>query len=598
MRWLNRNHERTGQPESLLELPDSSPEDALAAEGQVGGATDGAVWVETGRVCIRNPQGLGRWPTIWADEDAPAKVRINGQAISSETVVRAEDHVTVEGLGEDVVPGYVDVSLSGDEMEAYVIVQPEVRRVVSVGDASPTLHLHLQFHQHLVPTDRVANARQVILACREAGVFAELDADAVTRALSVPGQSICVARGRRPAPGTPTRVWTVLAPEAWWEPDELATHLPQPDENGFFVEVGEPLAQVRPGQPATRGTTVTGRPLEGPTYSHRGWNLGPGVLLSADQQTAIATQAGRPEVVISRDHVHVAVYASERIDGDISAANGPLTFDGDVRIEGAVQQGSIICARGNIQVVGDVSGARLLAGGNVVVYGAAVGSRLAAGGSAVRYATALPVCQQLASCLELLGRVDMSAERIPTLCARLQKALGDGSGSGLTDDVDALHRLLPVLAATAGSLRPDQAQSVAGLLREAAQLMQRGVLRTGSCRIHHVQRSWVDASGEVKIGSAGVYMSEITTMGRVHVEGPVRGGLIRAEGGVAVEEAGSEAGVPTRFDIGTGAAFEAETVYPGTVVISGGRAYRFSVETKGIRLTEDDLTTAARRSEA
>ena len=593
MRWLGRSRERAALPESPLGLGDEAPPRTPAGPDA---GDDGAVWVEAGAVRVRNPLRLGRWPVIQEAGGGAAALRVNGEMLQGEAVVRAEDEITVDGLGEVLVPGSVDVGVLDGEMAAEVTIRPEVRRIMALEDTDPALRLAVRYVERLVPTGRGLDLPAVREALRQAGVTAEPDTQAVAQALAAPGTAVIVARGRQARPGRSPRLWSVMLPDGEWDVEEWAGGRGLVTDAGVYVEAGQPVVLITPGEPAEDGQTVTGLPLAAVQPRRLAWSLGPGILLSADESTAIAARAGRPEVVIGQDHIHVAVYVADRVTGDVAPGNGPLTFDGDVRIEGGVQAGSTICARGNIEVQGDVAGAQLLAGGHVIVQGAAVGARLAAGASALRYAAALPACHQLASALEQMDRADVAAERVQDLCARLQKALDGGPGSGLTDDVGALHRLLPVLASTAGTLRPDQARLAAGILREAAQIMQRGALRSGVCRIHHLQRCRVDASGAGEVGSAGVYMCEITTMAEAHVEGPVRGGRIRAEGGVRVEEAGSEGEVPTRFDIGTGAVFEAGTVYPGTVVTSGGRSYKFSVETKGIRLTEGDLNGPARQA--
>lgn len=590
MRWLGLGRERSGVSAPLSGETEAPPKGAVVGDD----VSDGAVWVESGVIRVRNPLGVGRWPVLEVAGEGDAIVRLNGEVVQGQAVVRAEDEMTVEGIGEALLPGSVEVQVSADAMAADVTVHPQVRRVISLQEAEPTLRLTLRFAEQLVPIGQATDLGAVREALRKAGVVAEPDARAVAHALATPGTAVTVAWGRPPRVGRTARLWTAVLPDAEHDLDALVDGKAVVAGDGVYIEMGQPVVVVTPGVAPEDGETVTGHPMGAVQTGGFVWSAGPGVLLSADDRTAIAARSGRPEVVISHDHIHVAVYATDRVEGDVTAGTGPLTFDGDVRFEGTLQQGAVICARGNIEVAGDVTGAHLLAGGSVVVHGGAVGSKLVAGGSAMRYAAAAPLCRQLAFALLQSDRANSAPDRVQALCAKLPKALDGGQGSCLTDEVDALHRLLPVLATTAGALRPDQAAAAAGLLGDAAQIMERGALRAGPCSVHHLQRSRVEASGEVTVGSAGVYMSEIVTMDRALVEGPVRGGRIRAERGARVEEAGSEAEVTTRFEIGEGAVFEAGTVYPGTVVTSGGRAYKFSVETKAIRLTGPDLTGPAR----
>ncbi|MFP4686936.1 MAG: FapA family protein [bacterium] len=83
--------------------------------------------------------------------------------------------------------------------------------------------------------------------------------------------------------------------------------------------------------------------------------------------------AGRPgQVVWFGDTVNVLpIY---HVDGDVDADTGDIRYDGNVFIEGMIQDNRLVEARGNIWVMGGIGRANIKASGDVVVRGGIKGS--------------------------------------------------------------------------------------------------------------------------------------------------------------------------------------------------------------------------------
>ncbi len=133
------------------------------------------------------------------------------------------------------------------------------------------------------------------------------------------------------------------------------------------VAPGDVVAVKVPARPGHPGRTVTGKPLGVAPPSPRDFQLlaGPGCEVSPCGDAVLATAAGN---VVCEAGV-VFVRPELRIEGDLTFAEGDLSFDGNVLVTGSVEPGRRIEASGDVTVLGVVVGATIVAGRRVVVHG-------------------------------------------------------------------------------------------------------------------------------------------------------------------------------------------------------------------------------------
>ncbi len=177
-------------------------------------------------------------------------------------------------------------------------------------------------------------------------------------------QSICVAKGERPAQGG----------DGWYEflfntePDR--TPKLYPDGSVDYrnikwyetVENGQEIAIYHPAEFGTPGYTVTGKLLPAKKGKEQSILSGKGFMLMPDNITYIATIAGKIE--LNDNTIDISKLC---ILEDVTFATGNIEFDGCVYVRGNVGAGSFIQATGDVIINGAVEGATIRSGGEVLL---------------------------------------------------------------------------------------------------------------------------------------------------------------------------------------------------------------------------------------
>ena len=88
------------------------------------------------------------------------------------------------------------------------------------------------------------------------------------------------------------------------------------------------------------------------------------------------------------------------------------------------------------------------------------------------------------------------------------------------------------------------------------------------------------------VGS-GCYISQIQAGKKVSICGVVRGGKIQAGGDINVGELGSKGGATAKVVAGPTAVVTVGHAFENSVVLLGGKSYRFSREEKNVQLRLD-----------
>ncbi len=599
MRWWSRGTHKDVEEDSLpavtAEAPpprgeppaDTGPEAAPAAvPPAVDAGQDGSVCIEGGRLRVVNPAGRGRWPVLVVEADAEVALWLNGERVSGDVVLRAEDDARLVPVLEEV-PAWIDVEISDDRMRAWVTAHPPTRRRVEPRAVAAAQRVRLEVEATRDVGSLPFQAEDVATALVEAGVHRPVRPGAAQEALAQPEHRVLIAEGSPPVPGASGSVWTTIhgalrEPPSPADPEavDVWTSTGRP-----FIEIGCPVVQVRPGVAPAPGQAVTGEAIgTGPVPWAPVVQCGPGVRTSADGQTAIAAVSGHPEVVVDQEHVFVAVYPERQVAGDVDAACGDIFFDGDVWIEGDILPGRTVQASGCVRVRGAVQHARLEARGSVRVEGGAVNAVLVAGGPGLAYTVALPGTIDLRDLLSDLaaGTLPSRPGRMAAIASRLVQQLGRTEAT-LDPEVSDLVRLLGALARiTENRLQPAQAGGAAMVVGAAVVSMRRALKRVGSCRADHLHNARVEATGNVLLGDQGSLRSSIVCGGQLRCDGSVRGGSVRAERGALLGVVGSEGEVETRIEIGADAVFHAREVHVGTVLVRGDEAREYGALTRDI----------------
>lgn len=566
--------EVAGEPSATLEPPAPAADPPLPVATEEPGSVDGLVWVEGGRLHVRNPQGLGRWPSVLAEAAEGVRLTVNGVPASGEVVLRAEDDTQVQATGGETEGG-LEVSVSEDGLSAWALLHPSEFSTVSLPDVPPANQIRLAAFARQETRPHGLGAGDVRRALAEAGVRAGIDEAALPQAMERAGQRTLVARGRAPLSGTPARLWSVL--HGWVErPGATCSSAAARAQVG----IGEPVAQLVPATAGHAGLTVTGEVLSAPEVWRVELVPGEGVLLSADGRTAISGRPGHPHVRIGEVRVECSVRADLQLHGDIEEGRGTIAHDGDVWVGGSVQAGGRVRATGDVEVGGRALRCQIDAGGDLEVRGGAAYAVLTAGGPGLLYAQILPLCERVEGLVRRrIGGGHVPPREVAGLVAKIEGLCADAA-EPFVGPVAALREALVALGTWAtGDTPPRNEAAVLTAVQTAVSAgllaMRPALDRPGRCSVSHLDNTRVEASGDVEIGEAGALRSQIVTLGRVHAHGPFRGGSVLALGGARFLGLGPAGDVPVRVQLGERGEFRAREVFPGTVVTRGAVVRRF-----------------------
>ena len=138
------------------------------------------------------------------------------------------------------------------------------------------------------------------------------------------------------------------------------------------VKQNQILCTITPPTKGTDGISVTrekipcinGKPV--PSL------LGKNTKLSKEGTAIIATVDGQVDYDCGKINVNETLLIKDNVD----TSTGNLKVTGNVVINGAVQQGFVVEAAGNIEIYGGVSSATIIAGGNIILRSGVIGSKL------------------------------------------------------------------------------------------------------------------------------------------------------------------------------------------------------------------------------
>jgi len=286
-------------------------------------------------------------------------------------------------------------------------------------------------------------------------------------------------------------------------------------------------------------------------------------------------------------------------------------------ILGNVTEGTQVAAYGDINIMGNVSGAVIQAGGRVVCQGKIIGSRVRAGGLKAFYNRLAPLLDDLDRILNEIARETSRIQQHPGYHDRLKKddidkivmvlverkrqkikALADRYAAAL-EGVDLPFP--PVISELALGIRnfftgpvnreAPRHEDLEGIVRkkeDISHLLDSLLDQSGDILCAYIQNSVLDAGGNI-IAGEDCYQSTLTAGKGVRVGGVFRGGEIFALGNVIIAESGSS-GLSTgvaHIRVAEGASISLRKAYPGTTVKVGNRSFDFNEVGNHVKIYSD-----------
>ncbi|MCJ7507300.1 MAG: FapA family protein [candidate division Zixibacteria bacterium] len=244
-----------------------------------------------------------------------------------------------------------ELSLSPDEMKAYLLVQPSAE-----GYTKPT-------------------TEEVKSYLKEQGICFGLDEMAIQGMLEqkVYNQRIEVAHGEGPVSGGDA-ILEFLFNAA---PDENFK-IGQDERVDFkehsiiqLVKKGQALVRKIPAKPGGFGTTVTGKKVLVRQPKDARLPVGLNSMPDPDEPLHLISRI-EGDIIFKNQRVHIQPLRI--LKGNVDYTIGNVNYVGSLRVLGNIKKGFSITVDGNLEVEGSVGDARLMVGGDVLIKGGFLGS--------------------------------------------------------------------------------------------------------------------------------------------------------------------------------------------------------------------------------
>lgn len=454
------------------------------------------------------------------------------------------------------------------------------------------------------PGDRSLTAADVAQMLENINVTFGINKNAIEQGLrSQEDVTIQIAKGQEPKPGKNGSLtffvdYTagLIPPKIDWsgaaDYREIQV-IPEIKEGTLIARKNSPL-------PGVEGRTVTGKAIAVAPVKEAVVQYGTGVYEKGNQY--FASFSGRLSVE-KRGHQYVLDVSKRFIHpGNVDLSSGNVRFQGDIEVQGSVENTMRVEAAGDIDVLGQLTGAIIIAGRSASV-GQNVFSSTISSGKVVESTKALT--DNLSGCLpsiiefskkldsllsELKNRgqaVDEYAaaqtlmERTcPELPAAIKRFAYETSKTGQSvrkewsDLANKLYRLF-IMKSSFGMQKEllKEAVDQAALLHSFYQAEEEDSDLFVS--IPYAVNSQIVSNKHIYITGQGIFNSTIKAGGHVEVSGCVKGGSVQAKTMIKVKEAGSESGVKTTFCIDEEGRVEFLKVYPEVTVQFGQKQYTF-----------------------
>lgn len=567
---------------------------------------NGTISIKGGVVVVCDPSEGGRRATISPCPNV--KIYVDGTLIDKKTEVDSKSNIV---LAPEEIPGDYKISIRVDrkKMEAFAAAEYVPGKLYIICDTRPVTDLN-EIRFEIGESERKPLTPEELRRClTEKGIVHGIDNSAIIKVVSFSdGQEVLVASGTAPQPGEDARIELCFREGEYIEKNEDDLWVDNFDYGTIAsAEAGMVVARKHPAKPGIPGMDVTGKKLEPPIPRDFQLKAGSGVEISKNGLEAVALVNGRPQV----KGYTVSVTPQYKVSGDVDSTTGNLNFSGDIVIEGSVQDGMKVRARGDIKILGFATHCVVEAGGNVEIIKNVVGSEIKAGGSKINL---YPIQENLHSLvayfldlMKVLDQflVDPRIKDRPEVrkygYGAMLKILLDTRFSQIGVQLKELESLVESvlsgsevildegLRITTGKMRqkfsgtgPLEFKTIEEIINsindflECAQSnlekIEYALLARSSITVGYVQHSKLEATGNVIITGKGCYNTNITCRGDVickDKKGFFRGGEIKAGGNVDIYELGSLGGAPTRVEVPSSKAINSAVTHQGVVLKVG-----------------------------
>ncbi|MBT9173530.1 MAG: hypothetical protein DDT21_01931 [Syntrophomonadaceae bacterium] len=440
---------------------------------------------------------------------------------------------------------------------------------------------------------------QVLDAITKAGICYGIRESAIQQALALRNKPVTVAKGTPLIPATADSLIFHL-PESLLSAEIAFTIREDMHRSSEIpsVKPGDKLITRIPGNPGVAGKDIFGKLLRPPVLPQIQLRAMNGTFLDKDGLTILAAISGRPHLRQEGKTFRLQVMPTFIHKGDVTMEAGHLSFQGDITISGSVLENVSVLASGSVDVLGNVTEARIKAGQTLIVRGNAIACHLSAGAALPVLAEISPIITEiileLASFSAVLEQLDNRgqlsilsfstiapqllsikfpryAELLQQLTELLQsQAKTPEKSAALTEALELAENFQPHSWADRKQLQDTVSHAL-----EVRNKLDKATEQRGDIYLSYALNSALSATGKIVIRGQGCIHSSLEAGQEVQIQGKLRGGTVRAKA-IYVKEAGSEAGAITTLQVSSKGWIDVDKAYENTVFIVGKSILKIS----------------------
>lgn len=565
---------------------------------------DGLVWIEGQKVFVRDHRGTGIPPTIVPTEDTT--LVIDGEIYNHITIVSSKNIINVE-TKESIREPSIKVSISEDELEAYIVFEPGIRRKLRLKNQEPKNSITLETESTEIHRFNTLTKEQIYKELSDAGVVYGIDDGVIEAILKADEeQKYVVARGIKPVPGKDADV------KLFFDENSIKRELTE-NEHGIVdykkllvfnnVGEGEVIAVKHPCTEGKDGVNVKGQVVPCPKPKDITLIAGSGVIIEDDGLTAKAATAGLPKRKMGEGAVTLEICKILEFNHDIDLTTGNINYAHDVVINGNVNESMEVNSFGSVYIKGNVSFARVSALKGIAVEGNVISSKLFCG---LEHLAGTSLVKVLTGIYNNINSIIQNVENLmqnPSFETKDIKV--DGIGVLLKPLINMKFKDLPFeVFSLFVNARKEQYgifndvafeayealkvflgnYSAMKALDEIIEIREAVKRSIGKCTVEageskviikYALNSEILSDGSVRITGKGCHNTKICSKGEVIVSGNFIGGEIMSKKSVKLSQVGSDIGATSVIETDAGYSISANRILEGNIVKIGGKAYKF-----------------------
>lgn len=359
---------------------------------------DGTVEVKNGRIFIAGQEGDGKPPMILPCSQVIIKV--NDKVIDKGTAVKKEDKITWE-IVEKRKPWFA-IEITKEKLAVLFSLNENIRKGYRIKDTPPVNQWLPEIEEAEAGYDIEECSAAIMEHLYKLGVKAHVNASAMIEELTNPTyEPIVIARGTAPTESKDGYIETFFS-------NEIEEVLEEKDgkidyRNRFKIptcSVGDLLAIIHPPVKGKEGIDVFGNPI--PPKPAKPVDVRPNrkVEITEDGRV-IAKESGRPSLT-GNVVKYFDIVNAHTVNGDVDMKTGNIYFNGDVIINGNVQEQMRVEAMGNIMINGNVYSATIISAQDIQIRGTVINSQVISGQHGLFFSEAYKLVEKLYRTIKVL----------------------------------------------------------------------------------------------------------------------------------------------------------------------------------------------------